>query len=179
VGLGVRRSTRVHTVSELAARIKGTLDESVGTVWVSGELSGCKRTGPGHLWFCLKDDHAQLDAVMFRKEASRLVFTPVDGTEVVVLGKVSIWPERGRLQLYAVHMEPMGLGALRLAFEQLKARLQAEGLFDPARKRPLPRAPRTIGIVTALQGAAVHDMLRILRDRWPAARGGRRDPRPL
>ena len=170
MGLGLRRSTRVLTVSELAARIKGTLEEELGSIWVAGELSGCKRTGPGHLWFCLKDDRAQLDAVMFRGAASRLVFTPVDGTEVVVYGQVSIWPERGRLQLYVTHMEPMGLGALRLAFEQLKARLQAEGLFDTARKRPLPRAPRTIGIVTALQGAAVHDMLRILRDRWPGAR---------
>src|SRR6185436_1535785 len=121
-------------------------------------------------WFSLKDDRTQLDGVMFRKEAYALVFEPVDGTEVVVYGKVSIWPERGRLQIYASHMEPMGLGALRLAFEQLKARLQAEGLFDQARKRPLPRAPRTIGIVTALQGAVLRDMLRILRDRWPGAR---------
>jgi exodeoxyribonuclease VII large subunit len=170
VGLGLRRSRRVHTVSELAARIKGTLESELGSVWVSGELSGIRRTGPGHVWFCLKDDAAQLDGVMFRREALALPFEPVDGTEVVVLGRVSIWPERGRLQIYATHMEPLGLGALRLAFEQLKARLQAEGLFDEARKRPLPRAPRTIGIVTALQGAAIHDMLRILRDRWPAAR---------
>jgi exodeoxyribonuclease VII large subunit len=170
VGLELRRSSRVLTVSELAARIKGTLESELGMVWVAGELSGCKRTGPGHLWFCLKDDRTQLDAVMFRKEAYALVFEPVDGTEVVVYGKVSIWPERGRLQIYASHMEPMGLGALRLAFEQLKARLQAEGLFDQARKRPLPRAPRTIGIVTALQGAVLRDMLRILRDRWPGAR---------
>jgi exodeoxyribonuclease VII large subunit len=170
VGLGLRRSRRVHTVSELAARIKGTLESELGAVWVSGELSGVKRTGPGHLWFCLKDETAQLDAVMFRREALALPFEPIDGTEVVVLGRVSIWPERGRLQLYASHMEPLGLGALRLAFEQLKAKLQAEGLFDETRKRPLPRAPRRIGIVTALQGAAIHDMLRILRDRWPAAR---------
>jgi exodeoxyribonuclease VII large subunit len=170
VGLGLRRSTRVFSVSELAARITGTLEKEFASVWVAGELSGCRRTGPGHLWFCLKDDRAQLDAVMFRAAASRLVFTPVDGTEIVAFGKVSMWPERGRLQFYAYHMEPMGLGALRLAFEQLKAKLLAEGLFDEARKRPLPRAPRTIGIVTALQGAAVHDMLRMLRDRWPAAR---------
>jgi exodeoxyribonuclease VII large subunit len=170
VGLGVRRTQRVHTVSELAARIKGVLEGEVGAVWVAGELSGCKRTGPGHLWFCLKDDAAQLDGVMFRREASALAFEPVDGTDVVVFGRISLWPERGRLQLYATHMEPMGLGALRLAFEQLKARLHAEGLFDEARKRALPRVPRTIGIVTALHGAAIHDMLRILRDRWPAAR---------
>ena len=170
LGLGLRRSTRVLTVSELAARIKGTLETGVGNVWVAGELSGVKRTGRGDVWFCLKDDGAQLDGVMFRDEAARLVFQPVDGTEIVVFGRVSLWPARGRLQVYAVHMEPLGLGALRLAFEQLKARLQAEGLFDEARKRPLPRAPRTIGLVTALQGAVVQDMLRVLRDRWPAAR---------
>jgi exodeoxyribonuclease VII large subunit len=170
LGLGLRRSTRVLTVSELAARIKGTLETGVGNVWVAGELSGVKRTGRGDVWFCLKDDGAQLDGVMFRDEAARLVFQPTDGTEIVVFGRVSLWPARGRLQVYAVHMEPLGLGALRLAFEQLKARLQAEGLFDEARKRPLPRAPRTIGLVTALQGAVVQDMLRVLRDRWPAAR---------
>ena len=169
MGLGVNRSTRVLSVSELAARIKGTL-EGFGSIWVSGELTGCKRAASGHLWFGLKDDRAQLDAVMYRKAAQSLVFEPVDGTEVVVLGKMSIWPERGRMQLYVSHMEPMGLGALRLAFEQLKARLAAEGLFDQARKRPLPKVPRAIGIVTALQGAAIHDMLRVLRDRWPAAR---------
>ena len=170
MGPGLRRAPRILTVSELSARIKGTLETELGVVCVAGELSGCKRSGPGHLWFCLKDDQAQLDGVMFRREASALVFEPVDGTEVLVFGRVSIWPERGKLQIYATHMEPMGLGALRLAFEQLKTRLQAEGLFDDARKRPLPRAPRTIGIVTALSGAAVHDMLRILRDRWPASR---------
>ena len=170
MGLGLRRSTRVLSVSELAARIGGTLDSEIGSVWVTGELSGLRRAGPGHLWFCLKDDRAQIDAVMYRTPASRLVFTPVDGTEVVVFGKITIWEKRGRLQFSVYHMEPLGLGALRLAFDQLKARLLAEGLFDEARKRPLPRAPRTIGIVTALQGAVVHDMLRVLRDRWPAAR---------
>jgi exodeoxyribonuclease VII large subunit len=170
VGLGLRRASRVQTVSELTARITGTLHESIGFVWVGGELSGCKRSGPGHLWFCLKDDKAQLDAVMFRSAALQLVFEPRDGTEVVVYARVGFWPERGKLQLYVDHMEPLGLGALRLAFEQLKARLQAEGLFDEARKRRLPRAPRAVGIVTALQGAAVHDMLRGLRDRWPSAR---------
>jgi exodeoxyribonuclease VII large subunit len=169
VGLELRRSARVVTVSELANRIKGAL-EDLGQVWVAGELSGCKRAGPGHLYFCLKDEHAQVDCVMFRQEASLLPFEPRDGTEVLVLGKMSIWPQRGRLQLYAVHMEPLGLGALRLAYEQLKARLHAEGLFDPARKRALPSTPRAIGIVTALQGAVLRDMLRVLRDRWPAAR---------
>jgi exodeoxyribonuclease VII large subunit len=170
VGVGVRRTARVQSVSELTNRIALTLHGEIGLVWVAGELSGCKRSGPGHLWFCLKDESAQLDAVMFRAHTMQLVFEPRDGTEVVVYGRVGFWPERGKLQLYAEHMEPLGLGALRLAFEQLKARLQGEGLFDEARKRPLPRAPRTIGIVTALPGAAIHDMLRGLRDRWPSAR---------
>src|SRR5262249_25424589 len=118
----------------------------------------------------LKDGDAQLDAVMFRSNAQALLFRPVDGTEVVAFGRVSLFAARGRLQLYVSQMEPMGLGALRLAFEQLKTRLQAEGLFDAARMRPLPKAPRAIGNVTATQGAAVRDMLRILRERWPAAR---------
>jgi exodeoxyribonuclease VII large subunit len=170
VGLGLRRSARVLSVSELSARITGTLEGEIGSVWVAGELSNCRRSGPGHLWFCLKDESAQLDAVMFRGALQHLVFEPTNGTEVVVFARVGFWPERGKLQLYVQHMEPMGLGALRLAFEQLKVRLDAEGLFDLARKRPLPPMPRTIGIVTALQGAAIHDMLRILHDRWPVAR---------
>jgi carboxyl-terminal processing protease len=167
VGLGVNRSTPplgfgLLPASGIARRIR--LDLGVGR-----DL-GLQARGDQASLVSLKDDRAQLDAVMFRKAAQALVFEPVDGTEVVALGKVSIWPERGRLQIYVSHMEPMGLGALRLAFEQLKARLAAEGLFDQARKRPLPRAPRAIGIVTALQGAAIQDMLRVLRDRWPAAR---------
>ena len=161
---------RVLSVSELAVRIAGALEAQVGRVWVGGELSGVKRSGPGHLWFCLKDDAAQVDAVMFRGQNRALPFQPSDGMDVLVYARVGLWSDRGRLQLYVEHMEPRGLGALRLAFEQLKARLQAEGLFDEARKRPLPACPRTIGIVTALHGAAVHDMRVTLRRRWPAAR---------
>lgn len=161
---------RVLSVSELAARIAGALEERLGLVWVGGELSGVRRSGPGHLWFCLKDDGAQVDAVMFRAQNRVLPFEPYDGMDVVVCGRVGLWSERGRLQLYVEHMEPRGLGALRLAFEQLKARLRAEGLFDEGRKRPLPTYPRVIGVVTALHGAAVHDILVTLRRRWPAAR---------
>ena len=167
---GVRRGPRVLTVSELTEQIVQALRGGIPTVWVGGELSNCKRTGPGHLWFCLKDDACQVDAVMFVRVASALRFEPTDGMDVVVRGKVDVWQQRGRLQLYVDHMEPLGVGALRLAFEQLKERLAAEGLFDQARKRPLPTHPRTVGIVTARQGAAIHDMLRILGDRWPAAR---------
>ncbi|HXJ37509.1 MAG TPA: exodeoxyribonuclease VII large subunit [Candidatus Eisenbacteria bacterium] len=168
MGVGLRRQPRVLSVSELSARIAGALDAEIGKVWVAGELSNCRRADSGHLYFSLKDETAQLDAAMFRRELMQLVFEPTNGTEVVVYGRVGVW--RGRLQIYADHMEPLGLGALRLAFEQLKARLAAEGLFDQERKRSLPPTPGTIGLVTALAGAAVHDMLRVLGDRWPAAR---------
>lgn len=161
---------RVLSVSELAARIAGALEEQLGRLWVGGELSGVRRSGPGHLWFCLKDEGAQVDAVMFRGQNRVLAFEPRDGMDVLVCGRVGLWTERGRLQFYVDHMEPRGLGALRLAFEQLKARLRAEGLFDESRKRPLPAYPRVIGVVTALHGAAVHDIRATLRRRWPAAR---------
>ena len=135
MGLGLRRASRVLTVSELAARIKGTLETGLGAVLVAGELSGVRRTGPGTIWFCLKDDGAQLDGVMFRGDALGLMFEPVDGIQVVVSGRVSIWPERGRLQVYAKHMEPLGVGALGLAFEhrytgnvELAASLAAAGV---------------------------------------------------
>jgi exodeoxyribonuclease VII large subunit len=169
VGLGLRSTGRVLSVSELARRIAGALDADVGMVWVAGELSNLKRSAQGHVYFSLKDDACQLDAAIFRREASLLVFEPRDGTQVIVYARVGLFAARGRLQLYVDHMEPLGLGALRLAFEQLKARLDAEGLFDEARKRALPPVPRRIGIVTALQGAAIHDMLAILAERWPAA----------
>jgi exodeoxyribonuclease VII large subunit len=167
---GLRRGPRIFTVSELTDQIVQTLRTGMPVVWVGGELSGCKRTGPGHLFFGLKDEASQVDAVMFVRYAGTLAFEPADGMDVVVRGRVDLWPQRGRLQLYVDHMEPLGLGALRLAFEQLKERLDAEGLFDPARKRPLPPHPHTVGIVTARQGAAIHDMLRVLGERWPAAR---------
>src|SRR5438094_619936 len=128
-----------------------------------------KRPASGHLYFTLKDDRTQLAAVMFRSAAQVLVFQPVDGMDVVVRARADLYPARGALQLYVEAMEPRGLGALTLAFEQLKARLGAEGLFADARKRPLPRWPRAVGIVTALHGAAIHDMRTVLARRWPAA----------
>src|SRR5439155_222442 len=147
----------------------GALDAGVGTVWVAGEISNLKRPASGHLYFTLKDDRTQLAAVMFRSAAQVLVFQPVDGMDVVVRARADLYPARGALQLYVEAMEPRGLGALTLAFEQLKARLGAEGLFADARKRPLPRWPRAVGIVTALHGAAIHDMRTVLARRWPAA----------
>jgi len=168
--LGSHVRPRILTVTELAGAIRDTLAESVGAVWVAGELSSVRRAASGHLYFVIKDHLSQLAAVLFRSGVQTLPFDPTDGLEVIARARIGFYPPRGALQLIVDHLEPRGLGALRLAFEQLRDRLDAEGLFDPGRKRPLPSIPRTIGIVTALGGAAVHDMLTTLRRRWPAAR---------
>jgi exodeoxyribonuclease VII large subunit len=161
---------RILTVTELSAVLRGVIDETVGVVWVAGELSGVRRSAARHVYFSLKDDRSQLAAVMFWRTLQTMPFELTDGLDVIVQGRFDLYPVRGTLQLVVERMEPRGLGALRLAFEQLRARLEAEGLFAPERKRPLPLVPRVVGIVTALAGAAVHDMLTTLRRRWPAAR---------
>src|SRR5712692_2919979 len=161
---------RVLTVTQLAALVREALEGGVGRVWVAGEISNLRPAPSGHVYFTLKDEQSQLGAVMFRSVAQALAFRPTDGMEVVISGRVSLYPVRGALQLYVDAIEPRGLGALQLAFEQLKARLGAEGLFAAARKRPLPRFPRAVGIVTALGGAVIHDMRTVLRARWPACR---------
>ena len=163
-------TARIHTVSEVAGRVELALDSQIGRVWVAGELSGVKRAASGHLYLTLKDDRCQLPAVMFARENRLLVFEPRDGMDVLVRARVGFYAPGGKLQLYLEAMEPRGLGALRLAFEQLRERLAAEGLFAPERKRPLPAVPATIGVVTARTGAAIHDILVTLRRRWPAAR---------
>jgi exodeoxyribonuclease VII large subunit len=168
--LGSGRAPRVLTVTELAQRLRATLDAQFGVCWVAGEISNLKRATSGHVYFTLKDDECQIAAVMFRSAAQTLPFVPRDGMDVVVAARPGLYPARGNLQLYVDSMEPRGLGALRLAFEQLKERLAAEGLFSAERKRPLPPFPRAVGIVTALTGAAIHDMRTVLRRRWPAAR---------
>jgi exodeoxyribonuclease VII large subunit len=167
---GGNATARILTVSEVAGRIEQALDGQLGRVWVAGELSGVKRAASGHLYVTLKDDRCQLPAVMFARENRLLVFAPRDGMDVVVRGRVGFYGPGGRLQLYVDAMEPRGLGALRLAFEQLRERLAAEGLFAAERKRALPAVPATIGVVTARGGAAIHDILVTLRRRWPAAR---------
>src|SRR3989442_9405102 len=161
---------RVLTVTQLAALVRETLEGGVGRVWVAGEISNLRPAPSGHVYFTLKDDRAQLAAVMFRSAAQVLAIRPGDGMEGVLRARVSLYPTRGALQLYVDTMEPRGRGALQLAFEQLKARLGAEGLFAAGRKRPLPRFPRAVGIVTALGGAVIHDMRTVLRRRWPACR---------
>ena len=158
------------TVSELTAQLKHVVEGEFGTVTVEGEISNCRPWSTGHVYFTLKDDYSQLRAVMFRKEAQRLKFKVEDGLRVVARGRLSVYEVKGDYQLIADAMEPHGLGALQAAFEQLKRRLQAEGLFDAARKRPLPVLPRRIGIVTSADGAALRDILRVLAVRHPTAR---------
>ena len=161
---------RILTVSQLATLVRDRLERGVGFVWVAGEISNFRPQPSGHLYFTLKDDQSQVAVVMFRSAAQVLPFRPADGMDVLVGGRPTIYPARGALQLQAEALEPRGLGALQLAFEQLKARLGKEGLFAAERKRRLPRYPRAIGIVTALRGAAIHDMRTTLRKRWPLAR---------
>lgn len=158
------------SVTDLTTRIQGSLEAAFDPVWVVGEISSLRAPSSGHLYFTLKDDHSQLRSVMFRGYAGLLRFRPEDGLEVIVRGKVSLYTARGDLQLYASTMEPRGLGAQQLALEQLKAALAAEGLFAPERKRPLPFFPRCIGVVTALGGAAIHDILAIVHQRCPYTR---------
>jgi len=157
---------RVLTVSELTARVRGTLEQEFFEVWVEGELSSCRVWNTGHMYFTLKDASAQIRGVMFRSAVRALRFTPNDGLRVVARGRVSVYSPKGEYQILCEHLEPAGLGARQLAFEQLKARLAAEGLFAAARKRPLPALPRKIGVVTSLDGAAVRDIVQILRRRY-------------
>jgi len=157
---------RIYSVSELTAELKVLIEETFTGVWVEGEISNFKHHTSGHMYFTLKDDRGQLRAVMFRGSNRALQFRPEDGLTVIVFGNVTIYEPRGEYQIYVEYMEPKGLGALQLAFEQLKARLEAEGLFDPARKRPIPLLPRRIGIVTSPTGAAIRDILQIIRRRF-------------
>ncbi len=131
-------SRRIWPVRELVGRVRGLIEQSFGDVWVEGEISNCRPAPSGHIYFTLKDAEAQLPVVLFRRQAMLLRFRPEDGLHVLVRGRASVYEQRGQLQLIAETMEPVGTGSLQLAFEQLKERLQAEGLFEAARKKPLP-----------------------------------------
>jgi exodeoxyribonuclease VII large subunit len=159
----------VFSVSELSARIRGVLEASFAEVWVEGEVSNGRVWNTGHFYFTLKDPGAQIKAVMFRSALRLLRFKATDGLRVVARGRLSVYEPKGEYQFVCEHMEPQGFGPLQLAFEQLKKRLALEGLFDEARKRPLPALPRRIGIVTSIDGAALRDMIRVLRRRYPNA----------
>jgi exodeoxyribonuclease VII large subunit len=168
--LVLRQRPPAISVSELTTAIQTSLDEEFQTVWVVGEISGLRAPSSGHLYFTLKDDQSQIRSVMFRGYAGLLRFRPEDGLEVLVRGNVSLYPARGDLQIYISTMEPRGVGEQQLALEQLKTALAAEGLFAQERKRSLPFFPRCIGEVTALGGAAIHDILTILYQRCPYTR---------
>jgi len=157
---------QVYSVSELTQRLKGLLETQFPDAWVAGEISNLRPATSGHLYFTLKDANAQLRAVCFRNQARYLKFKPQDGVAVIARGRLSVYEARGEYQLLVELLEPAGLGALQLAFEQLKAKLAAEGLFNPARKKPLPVLPRTIGVVTSPTGAVIRDILRVLRRRY-------------
>lgn len=155
------------TVSELTVQIKTLVESSYSSVIVRGEISNFTHHSSGHMYFTMKDKHSELRAVMFKGKNNSLSFTPKNGTDVIVQGKLSVYEARGQYQIIAQHMEPAGIGALFLAFEELKKRLLAEGLFDKSKKKPLPKFPSTVGIVTSKTGAALRDMLIIFKRRAP------------
>ena len=156
---------KVWTPRELVAALRTAIEQGFGDVWLQGEISNFRPADSGHLYFTIKDDAAQLRVVMFRMKAQLLRFRPENGMQVVARGRVSLYEQRGELQLMAEYLEPQGAGAWQVAFEQLKAKLAVEGLFDQDRKKPLPLLPRRIGVVTSPRGAAIQDILNILRRR--------------
>lgn len=160
-----RPARRVWPVREVVAQVRNLVEREFGDVWVEGEISNCRPAPSGHVYFTLKDADAQLPAVLFRRQAMLLRFRPEDGLHVLVRGQVSVYEQRGQMQLVAETMEPVGAGSLQLAFEQLKERLKAERLFEAERKRALPAFPRTVGIVTSPTGAVIRDFLNIVSRR--------------
>ncbi|MGZ5452642.1 MAG: exodeoxyribonuclease VII large subunit [Candidatus Aminicenantales bacterium] len=163
-GLVVR--DHIYTVSQVTEIVKTALEVAFPQVWVEGEVSGYKKAASGHVFFNLKDDKSVIKAVMWQSTARKILFELKDGLKVVCKGKISVYEPRGDYQLYVDLVEPKGKGALQLAFEQLKAKLKAEGLFEEARKRKLPLRPKTIGVVTSPTGAAIRDVLRVLERRY-------------
>ena len=164
-------SAPIYSVTQVNQYIKGLLDRdgALAGLFVRGEISNYKRYPSGHHYFSLKDAEGAIRCVMFRREAAGLRFRPENGMKVVAFGRVTVFPRDGQYQLYCGQLTPDGVGELHIAFEQLKEKLYREGLFDPAHKKPIPRFPRKIALITSAAGAAVRDMLRILGARWPLA----------
>lgn len=158
---------RIFTVSDLTAKIRDLLVRNFTDITVQGEISNCRPATSGHIYFTLKDDRAQIRCVFFKQQQRGMKFHPEDGLKVSVRGSISVYESRGEYQVYVESMEPLGRGALQLAFEQLKKKLYEEGLFDAARKKPLPLLPSRIGLITSPTGAAVRDVVRILTRRFP------------
>jgi exodeoxyribonuclease VII large subunit len=161
-------SQGIWTVSDLTRLIRESLETDFCDIWIEGEVSNIRMPGSGHIYFTLKDEHSQIRMILFRAGAQNLRFELKEGLHVLVRGRVSVYEPRGEYQVVVEYVEPRGIGSLQLAFEQLKERLAREGLFIENRKRPLPRFPRAVGIVTSPTGAAVRDMVTVLRRRWPA-----------
>jgi exodeoxyribonuclease VII large subunit len=158
----------ILTVAEVTRKIKQILEGGFPSVAIQGELSNVKRHSSGHLYFTLKDESSQISGVMWRSRVGALSFTPADGMKVVATGRVTVYEPQGKYQIDAISIRPLGVGELQIAFEKLKEKLGAEGLFAPERKRAIPRYPTRIGIVTSPTGAALHDLLTVLRRRFPA-----------
>jgi exodeoxyribonuclease VII large subunit len=169
IGLAAAPGRDVYSVSRLNREVRILLERGLGVLWVQGELSNFSQPASGHWYFSLKDRDAQLRCAMFRTKNVLVGFTPRAGTQVLVRGRISVYEARGEYQLLVEHLEESGVGALRREFERLKTRLAAEGLFALERKRPLPRFPRRIGVITSPSGAALHDILRTLARRYPPA----------
>jgi exodeoxyribonuclease VII large subunit len=159
----------VYSVTRLNREVRVVLERGLGVIWVEGELSNLSQPGSGHWYFTLKDRDAQLRCVMYRNRNALLGFTPRPGAQLLLRGRISVFEPRGEYQLIAEYLEEAGVGALQRQFERLKARLAAEGLFASERKRPLPRFPQRIGVITSPAGAALHDILKILARRFPPA----------
>ena len=157
----------MFTVSELTGLLRTSIEEQFSDIWLEGELSNLRAPGSGHVYCTLKDRASQIRAVLFRSSAVRLRFALQEGLQVIVRGRLTVYEPRGEYQIVLSTVEPKGVGALQLAVEQLKARLAAEGVFDQERKKPIPVFPRTVGVVTSLTGAAIRDILAVLRRRWP------------
>ena len=158
---------RVYSVSDLTAQIRDLLARNFTDVLVQGEISNCRPASSGHIYFTLKDERAQVRCVFFKQQQRGMKFRPEDGLKMTVRGSVSVYEARGEYQIYVESLEPVGRGALQVAFEQLKKKLEVEGLFDPARKKLLPLLPSRIGLITSSTGAAVRDVVRILTRRFP------------
>ena len=165
----IESPTKALTVTQLTAKLKGVMENTFRFVWVSGEISNCKQASSGHVYFTLKDEGAQIAAILWRSAAQRLRFQLKDGLKVLAAGPIQLYETRGQYQLIAEQLEPQGIGALELAFRQLHRKLDAEGLFDLDHKRPLPLFPRRIALITSPSSAAVRDMLQVITRRWPRA----------
>lgn len=158
---------RILTISELTAAVRGCLEQAFESLWVEGEVSNVRTPGSGHLYLTLKDEKSQIRTVLFRSSAQHLPFALREGLQVIARGRLTVYEPRGDYQLVLEYLEPKGVGSLQIAFDQLKEKLESEGLFDPSRKRALPFLPRRVGVVTSLSGAAIRDILTVLRRRCP------------